>query len=72
VTQQQDHLNAEEGYIMPLLRQLFTAKDWEQLNRSLPYRADPLFGPSVDQQYRALYTRIVSVPDVVAESGLGA
>jgi hemerythrin-like domain-containing protein len=72
VTQQMDHLNAEEGYIMPLLRQLFEVEDWEQLNRSLPYRADPLFGPTVDQQYRALYTRILNVPDAVAESGLGA
>jgi hemerythrin-like domain-containing protein len=72
VNQQQEHLNAEEGYILPLLRQLFQAQDWEQLNRSLPFRADPLFGPSVDQQYRALYTRIVNVPDMVAESGLGA
>ncbi|MGY6214083.1 hemerythrin domain-containing protein [Methylolobus aquaticus] len=72
VTQQMDHLNAEEGYILPLLRQLFEVQDWEQLNRSLPYRADPLFGPTVDQQYRALYTRILNVPDAVAESGLGA
>jgi hemerythrin-like domain-containing protein len=59
LSEQHEHLNAEEGYIFPLLRTSFTPKDWEVLSRSLPFRPDPLFGPSVDEQYRALYTRIV-------------
>lgn len=62
LTEQREHLNEEEGYILPLLKQAFSAADWEDLNRSLPFRSDPLFGPSVEQQYRALYTRIVSEP----------
>ncbi len=61
-SEQREHLNEEEGYILPLLKQAFSPVDWEELNRSLPFRADPLFGPSVEQQYRALYTRIVSEP----------
>jgi hemerythrin-like domain-containing protein len=60
--EQREHLNEEEGYILPLLKQAFSSADWEELNRSLPFRSDPLFGPSVEQQYRALYTRITSEP----------
>ncbi len=59
---QRQHLNEEEGYLLPLLKQAFSAEDWEDLTRALPFRADPLFGPSVEQQYRALYTRIISEP----------
>lgn len=62
LNEQREHLNEEEGYILPLLKQAFSEADWEQLNKALPFRSDPLFGPSVEQQYRALYTRIVSEP----------
>ena len=62
ISEQRQHLNEEEGYILPLLKQAFSAEDWEELTRALPFRADPLFGPSVEQQYRALYTRIICEP----------
>lgn len=60
--EQRQHLNAEEGYILPLLKQAFSVEDWAELTDALPFRADPLFGPSVEQQYRALYTRIIAEP----------
>ena len=62
LNEQRGHLNEEEGYILPLLKQAFSEADWQELNQALPFRSDPLFGPSVEQQYRALYTRIVSEP----------
>lgn len=62
VDRQQAHLNAEEGHILPFLRESLGDEDWECLSRSLPFRSDPLFGPSVDQQYGALYDRILIDP----------
>lgn len=62
LAEQRDHLNAEEGYILPLLKDALSPTEWDDLTHALPFRADPLFGPSVEQQYRALYTRIVSEP----------
>lgn len=62
LAEQQQHLNEEEGYILPLLKQALSDQEWEDLTQTLPFRADPLFGPSVEQQYRALYTRIVADP----------
>lgn len=69
VEKQKEHLNTEEGYILPMLEEALGPADWGELLRLLPSRPDPLFGPSVDQQYGALYTRILFEPRM---PGVGA
>lgn len=69
LTEQREHIDEEEGYVLPLLREALSPDDWDQLARTLPFRHDPLFGPSVEEQYRALYTRILAEPP---GSGSGA
>lgn len=66
---QTKHLNYEEEHIIPMLREELNAGDWEAILASLPYegisdvdsleqlarKADPLFGDTVSERYKALH-----------------
>ncbi|UXI00862.1 hemerythrin domain-containing protein [Photobacterium sp. TY1-4] len=59
VSRQKAHLEFEEKYIFPLIRNTFTAEDW--VNVSAQYEecmCDPLFGDQVSERYRSLAERL--------------
>lgn len=69
LTMQINHLNYEEEKIIPALREELDEKDWDAILVALPYegisdvdsleqlarKADPLFGDTVSERYRALH-----------------
>ena len=52
------HMNVEESRLFPLAQSKLTAEDWQQLGERIEQRPDPLFGASLDQDYRRLRQRI--------------
>jgi hypothetical protein len=59
----------EEHEILPLAERVLTADDWAELDAAFETNRDPLTGHEPDDEYRALFTRIVSL--VPAPIGLG-
>jgi len=55
---QRAHMNKEEAALFPLAERMLSADDWNALERALGQRPDPLFGPRVAAEYRALYAYI--------------
>ena len=52
------HMDVEEGRLFPLATRELTDEDWASLNERVEQRADPLFGPALDEDYRRLWRRI--------------
>ncbi len=52
------HMNVEERRLFPLAQSKLTVEDWQQLGERIEQRPDPLFGASLDQDYRRLRQRI--------------
>lgn len=63
------HMRLEETEILPLAERMLTAEDWVELDAAFSLNRDPLTGHSPDEEYRALFTRIVGM--VPAPIGLG-
>ncbi|MBA4502074.1 hemerythrin domain-containing protein [Marinobacterium marinum] len=53
------HLDFEEQSIFPLLRDIATETDWQQLQDQLPQSDDPLFGTRQADEYRSLYRALM-------------
>lgn len=64
------HMALEEKEILPLAERVLTADDWAELDEAFSANRDPLTGHPPDEDYRALFTRIVNT--VPAPIGLGA
>ena len=64
------HMRLEEEHILPLAERVLTAGDWAELDEAFATNRDPLIGHEPDDDYRALFTRIVNA--VPAPIGLGA
>ena len=64
------HMAMEEREILPLAQRVLTAQDWADLDEAFKANRDPLTGHEPEADYRALFTRIVSI--VPAPIGLGA
>jgi hemerythrin-like domain-containing protein len=64
------HMALEEKQILPLAERVLTADDWAELDEAFSANRDPLTGHPPDEDYRALFTRIVNA--VPAPIGLGA
>ncbi|MEP7295278.1 MAG: hemerythrin domain-containing protein [Burkholderiales bacterium] len=64
------HMGIEEREILPLAERVLTEQDWADLDEAFMANRDPLTGHEPDADYRALFTRIVSL--VPAPIGLGA
>lgn len=64
------HMALEEKEILPLAERVLTAEDWAELDEAFSANRDPLTGHPPDEDYRALFTRIVNT--VPAPIGLGA
>jgi hemerythrin-like domain-containing protein len=63
------HMALEEQQILPLAEKTLTADDWAELDEAFLANRDPLTGAEPEEDYRALFTRIVNV--VPAPIGLG-
>jgi hemerythrin-like domain-containing protein len=64
------HMSLEEKQIMPLAEKLLTAQDWAELDEAFAANRDPLTGHEPEDDYRALFSRIVNA--LPAPLGLGA
>jgi hemerythrin-like domain-containing protein len=64
-----EHMRLEETEILPLAEHVLSADDWNVLDAAFSLNRDPLTGHSPEEEYRALFTRIVGM--VPAPIGLG-
>jgi hemerythrin-like domain-containing protein len=63
------HMAVEETQVLPAAREHFSAADWAQLDAAFSDNKDPLTGHPASDEYRALFSRIVSMAP--APIGLG-
>jgi len=64
------HMGLEEEQVLPLAERVLTERDWAELDEAFSANRDPLTGHEPEDEYRALFTRIVNL--VPAPIGLGA
>jgi hemerythrin-like domain-containing protein len=63
------HMAIEESQVLPLARDRLTAADWAELDPAFAANRDPLTGHTPNDEYRALFSRIVA--QAPAPIGLG-
>ena len=63
------HMAVEETQLLPAAREHFTADDWVELDAAFAANKDPLTGHAAADEYRALFSRIVTLAP--APIGLG-
>jgi hemerythrin-like domain-containing protein len=63
------HMAIEESQVLPMARDRLTENDWDELDAAFAANRDPLTGHAAPDEYRALFTRIVS--QAPAPIGLG-
>src|SRR5262252_5040132 len=63
------HLAIEETRVLPVARERFTDSDWLEIDAAFAANKDPLTGHAAPDEYRALFSRIVSMAP--APIGLG-
>jgi hemerythrin-like domain-containing protein len=56
-----EHMRKEEENVFPLAEQLFTASEWEAIDRAFRANADPLAADRNERDFRRLFSRIVSL-----------
>jgi hemerythrin-like domain-containing protein len=54
------HMALEEQQVLPLAERVLTAEDWAELDEAFGANRDPLTGHEPEDDYRALFTRIVN------------
>ena len=64
-----EHMHKEETLVLPLAENLFTDEDWGRIDAAFSANRDPLVGVDEDQEFRHLFSRIVSL--VPASMGAG-
>jgi len=64
------HMAIEEREILPLAERTLTARDWAELDEAFAANKDPFAGHEPEEDYRALFTRIVNA--VPAPIGFGS
>ena len=63
------HMMLEEKQVLPLAERVLTAEDWAALDAAFAANRDPLTGHKPEDDYRALFSRIVNA--LPAPLGLG-
>jgi hemerythrin-like domain-containing protein len=63
------HMSLEEKEVLPLAEKALTAQDWAELDEAFAANRDPLTGHEPEDDYRALFSRIVNA--LPAPLGLG-
>ncbi len=64
-----EHMSLEEKQVLPLAEKLLTQRDWVELDAAFDANRDPLTGHRPEQEYQALFSRIVNL--LPAPIGLG-
>jgi hemerythrin-like domain-containing protein len=64
-----EHMTLEEKQVLPLAERVLTAEDWAELDAAFAANRDPLTGHEPEDEYRALFSRIVNA--LPAPLGLG-
>ena len=64
-----EHMTLEEKQVLPLAERVLTAQDWAELDAAFAANRDPLTGHEPEDDYRALFSRIVNA--LPAPLGLG-
>jgi len=64
-----DHMAREETDVLPAAKRLLTEADWTELDAAFAANKDPLTGHEPEDDYRALFSRIVNA--LPAPLGLG-
>ena len=49
------HMDLEEGTLFPIINKTLTEKDWEELDRRMEQKQDPLFSGKIEESYQNLY-----------------
>lgn len=52
------HIDIEESQVFPLASKLLLEQDWGEIENTMEAIEDPLFGPTVEKEYLALYDYI--------------
>lgn len=52
------HIDVEESQVFPLAERVLNEEDWKDIDDAMEAIEDPLFGATVQQEYRALYDYI--------------
>jgi hemerythrin-like domain-containing protein len=65
-----EHMTLEEKQVLPLAERVLTAQDWAELDAAFAANRDPLTGHEPEDEYRALFSRIVNA--LPAPLGLGS
>jgi len=60
ILQNRKHLEKEEKTIFPLVIKTLTNEDWDSIEPSLQAQDDPLFGQSIQEKYKTLYSQITN------------
>ncbi|MDH3511912.1 MAG: hemerythrin domain-containing protein [Gammaproteobacteria bacterium] len=55
-----EHMRVEESRLFPLAKEHLSDADWDEIGRRVQRQDDPVFGASVDEDYRQLWQRIQS------------
>jgi hemerythrin-like domain-containing protein len=63
------HMSLEEKQVLPLAEKMLSAADWAELDHAFAANRDPLTGHEPEDEYRALFKRIVN--SLPAPLGLG-
>jgi hemerythrin-like domain-containing protein len=53
-----EHMRVEETRLFPLVEKQLSEADWAEVGRRVKQTADPIFGESMDEDYRQLRQRI--------------
>jgi len=56
-----EHMQIEEQQILPLAMKVLTAQDWAAINAEFEANRDPLTGHKPEQEFAALFSRIVNL-----------
>ncbi len=64
-----EHMRKEESLVLPLAEKLFNDEDWQRIDAAFTANRDPLADVDEDQEFRQLFSRIVSL--VPAPLGTG-
>jgi hemerythrin-like domain-containing protein len=56
-----NHMHLEEDTVMPLAERYLTDADWQRIAAAFAENGDPLFNVERDQEFRALFSKIVTL-----------
>lgn len=55
------HVNVEEKSVIPLAKEYLTPADWVEIAEAFGEHGDPRFGTDLEDEFRALFSRIVNL-----------